>query len=214
MKLGEKKLGKPFTWVQKLCGLHYLTAGQSSALNTNSEEPEEMVPEIITQMNNRLRYRYQLYRQILALEKKSFAEFLKKSSLYAKMKPNCILAQWSPITFIEYCEKINGINSLIEENLVTDTYLLYHAVIIRGAAKMECFISVSPNFPAQYPMWVVCLNSNGMRYDSTNNQDIKVILFFKKIDLILRRNAKQITFISKMCSFCSFNFFKGYRVLD
>lgn len=179
MKLSEKKLGKPFTWVQKLCGLNYLTVSQSSASYTNSEEPEEMVPEIISQINNRLRYRYQLYRQILALEKKSFAEFLTKSSLYAKIKPNCILAQWSPITFIEYYEKINGMKSLIEENLVTETHLLYHAVIIRGAAKTECFISVSTNFPAQYPMWVVCLNSNGMRYDSTNNQDIKV---FKNID--------------------------------
>lgn len=178
-KLNEKKLGKPFTWIQKLCGLNYLTAGQSSALNANIEEPHEVVPEMISQMNNRLRYRFQLYRQILALEKKSFTEFFPKSSLYAKMKPNCILAQWSPITFKEYCEKINGTNSFIEENLVTETHLLYHAVIIRGAAKTECFISVSPNFPAQYPMWVVCLNSNGMRFDSNNSQDIKVFNYKK-----------------------------------
>lgn len=185
MKLGEKKLGKPFTWLQKLCGLNYLT---------NSEEQEEMVPEIISRMNNRLHYRYQLYQQILALEKKSFAEFLPKHSLYAKLKPNCILAQWSPITFNEYCEKMNGMNcSLIEENLVTDTHLLYHGVIIRGAAKTECFISVSPNFPAQYPMWVVCLNSNGMRYDSTNNQDIKVFENNNRLNL-KAANAKQITF--------------------
>lgn len=174
MKLNEKKLGKPFTWAQNLCGLNFLATDKLSKTLSNTEEVQEVVPNIVAKINMRLRSRYQLYRQILALEKKNYNELIPKLSLYANIKPTCILAQWSPITFSEYMERLTITSRFVEENLVTENHLLYHAVIIRGSTRLECFISVSPNFPVSCPIWAICLNSNQMRFNALNNLDIKV----------------------------------------
>lgn len=174
MKLNEKQIGKPYTWAQNLCGLNFLTTVKSSADHSNFEEVQEMVPIIIRNMNKRIRSRYVLYRQILALEKKTYSELITKSLLDSTIKPTCILAQWSPITFNEYVERSTVTGRFYDENLVTQSHLLYHSVIIRGSAKMECFISVSPNFPSDCPIWAIHLNSNGSRIHSSNSLDIKV----------------------------------------
>lgn len=139
---------------------------------------QETVPVVIDKMHNRLRSRHQLYRQILSLEKKTYDELIEPTSALANIKVTCILAQWSPITFKEYTERLPLTSKFIDENLVTENHLLYHAVIIRASAKMDCFISVSPNFPNECPIWAISLNFNSSHLNTANSLDIRVSVLY------------------------------------
>lgn len=171
MKLGEHQLGKPYTWAQNMCGLNYITSTKSVSNLSNNILTQEMVPSIVDKMHTRLKARFELYRQVLDLEQKIYGN---GKNIGSNIASTCILAQWSPITFAEYAERAMCTNRFIEENLVTANHLLYHAVLIRGSAKMECFVSVSPNFPAECPIWAIMLNFNGTRLHPSNSNDIKV----------------------------------------
>lgn len=160
MKLGENQLGKPFTWAQNVCGLNFIS---------KTESAQETVPMIIDKMHTRLESRHQLYRQVLALEQQFYESGSKNVG-----SNSCILTQWSPITFAEYSEQVPVTGRFIDKNLVTSNHLLYNAVLIRGSAKMECFVSVSPNFPDECPIWAITLNLNGSRLHPSNTNDIKV----------------------------------------
>lgn len=168
MKLGEHQLGKPYTWAQNMCGLNFITSTKSLTSLSNNVLTQEMVPSIVDRMHTRLKARYQLYRQVLALEQQI------GNGSKSTGSPTCILAQWSPITYVEYAERTMVTSRFIDENLVTSNHLLYHAVLIRGSAKMECFVSVSPNFPSECPIWAIALNINGQKLNPSNSNDIKV----------------------------------------
>lgn len=178
MKLGENKLGKPFTWAQNMCGLNFITSTKSSGTSvSNNILTQEMIPSIVDKMYNRLKARHQLYRQVLALEQQIYGNGAAKN-LSTNTSTSCILAQWSPITFAEYADRMMITGRFIDENLVTANHLLYHAVLIRGSAKMECFVSVSPNFPNECPIWAIMLNFNQLRLHPSNSNDIKVWFHF------------------------------------
>lgn len=174
-KLGEYQLGKPFTWAQNICGLNFIISSKSISNVSNDESTQETVPAIVDKMHGRLKARYQLYRQVLVLEQQFYGNGSKISG--SNSTQACILAQWSPITFVEYAERAITTGRFIDENLVTPNHLLYHTVLIRGSAKMECFVSVSPNFPIECPIWAITLNLNGSRLHPSNSNDIKVHIF-------------------------------------
>lgn len=172
MGLGEHQLGKAYVWAQNLCGLNYQSVEQVS-----HEKIQDTVPIVVNRMRTRLRSRFQLYCQIVAMENKTFNALLPANSLNHKLKIACILAQWSPITFSEVQEKTSVINRFVDEGLITENHLLYHAVIIRGQAKMDCFVNVSPNFSADCPIWAISLNFHG-NLNAVNSSDIRVSVSF------------------------------------
>lgn len=192
MKLGEHQLGKPYTWAQNMCGLNFITSTKASAVTaaaaaanvSNNVFTQEMLPSIVDKMYNRLKARHQLYREVLALERQIYGGNGGGKNSASSTSTTCILAQWSPVTFAEYMERIIITGRFIDENLVTANHLLYHAVLIRGSAKMECFVSVSPNFPNECPIWAIILNFNGQRFYPSNSSDIKVCEIFLVISIV------------------------------
>lgn len=178
-KLGECQLGKPYTWAQNICGLNFVMSSRSISNLSNNESTQETVPIVVDKMHARLKARHLLYRQVLELEQQFYGNGSKTTG--SSNAQACILAQWSPITFAEYAERAITTSRFIDENLVTCNHLLYHAVLIRASAKMECFVSVSPNFPNECPIWAITLNLNGTRLHPSNSNDIKVHIFeYKK----------------------------------
>lgn len=165
--LQEHQLGKPYTWAQNLSGLNW------QALDQSYDKTQDFVPIVINQMRTRLKSRYQLYRQIAALENKSHTSLIPANSLTAQLKIACVLAQWSAIPLKEVLDKTSTINRFTEENLITKNHLMYHAILIRGQAKMDCFVSVSPDFPAECPIWAISLNFHG-EWNAINSSDIRV----------------------------------------
>lgn len=73
--LEEKKLGKPYKWAQKLCGLDFVSSTLSSysTMTANNDISydlaQESVPDIIKQIRKRWQARIKLHEAIYALGK-------------------------------------------------------------------------------------------------------------------------------------------------
>lgn len=171
-KLTEQQLGKPYKWAQSLCGLEFITCSPSISAVSN-ELMQASVPEIIRKIRNRLQSRLILYKQILELENKNVDGLNIPIDSVAMARVACNLVQWTSISWHEYTERTNITAKFVDEAMVTPDHLLYCAVIIRGSAKLECFISISPNFPQDVPLWAVSLSWNGT-HNANNNYDIRV----------------------------------------
>lgn len=179
-KLVEHQLGKPYGWAQNLCGLNFIACAQSTIGDTSIdyELTQQTVPNIVKKIRNRLQSRLSLYRQILDLEQKNFDNLLlgpgtSAADSLSTVRVLCTLVQWTSITWNEYAERNIVTAKFIEERVVTPDHLLYSAIIIRGSAKLECLINISPNFPNACPLWAIALSWNGIR-NASNNSDIRV----------------------------------------
>lgn len=179
-KLVEHQLGKPYGWAQNLCGLNFTACSQSTATDTHIdyELTQQTVPNIVKRIRSRLQSRLSLYRQILDLEQKNIDNLLLSSATstadsLSTVRVLCTLVQWTSITWSEYVERNIVTAKFIEGGVVTADHLLYSAIIIRGSAKLECLINISPNFPNACPLWAISLSWNGIHNASTNS-DIRV----------------------------------------
>lgn len=176
-KLDEQHLGKPYKWAQNLCGLNFIPYGKSVTTNINYELTQQSVPNIVKKIRERLQSRLLLYKQILALEQKNIDDLILPFDSLASMRTTCALVQWCTITWAEYTERYAVTGKFIDQNFVTPNHLLYSAVMIRGAAKLECLVSISPHFGKRSPLWAISLNWNGV-HNTTNNSDIRVRFHF------------------------------------
>lgn len=169
--LSEKHLGKPYKWAQNLCGLTFIVCDQSTI---DHELIQLTVPSTMKKIRNRLQSRITLYRQILCLEQKNLNSLIPVDDPLSVARVSCTLVQWSTITWAEYIERGSLVDKFVNENLVTSNHLLYSAIIIRGSAKLECLVSISPSFPDDNPLWAISLSWNGNR-SPLNNSDIREI---------------------------------------
>lgn len=168
--LSEHQLGKPYIWAQNLCGLDYQPSEQAGY------DQIEAVSKIIDRMRSRLKSRYSLHRQINALKNKTYNNLLTQNSLDTKTKITCVLAQWSPVTYAEVAGRASNIQRFVDEGLITNKHLFYHAIIICDGAKMDCFINVSPDFPIECPIWSISLNLRG-DLNASNSADMRVSFY-------------------------------------
>lgn len=172
-KLDEEHLGKPYKWAQNLCGLSFTPYGKCVTTNINYELTQTTVPNIVKKIRERLQSRLLLYKQILALEQKNINDLIMPIDSLASVRTSCTLVQWCTITWAEYTKHHIATGKFIDANYVTLNHLLYSAVMIRGAAKLDCFVSISPHFGKRSPLWAISLNWNGTQ-NASNNADIRV----------------------------------------
>lgn len=161
--LDDRKLGKPYKWAQKLCGIEFdqkLTGEKSFELCQNT------VPELIKQIRSRLHARMKLYHQIQSLE-------VCKMSPIGSVKISSILQQFVSLSFNEY-KSVSYTKKFVDENLINENDLFYRAVVTRGSAKLECYIAVPSNFPSDLPMFALSLDWNDNKFNSENNDNVRV----------------------------------------
>lgn len=149
--LDEKKLGKPFKWAQRLCGISF-----TSKLNIDESYKlcEETVPLLIRQMRKRVSARMKLYHQIQSLE-------IGKITTSGSVRISSILQQFVALSFAEYSAN-SCTKKFIDENVVGPNDLFYRAIVTRGSAKLECYIAV----PDDFPIFALELS-----YDNKHNAD-------------------------------------------
>lgn len=149
--LDEKKLGKPYMWAQRLCGISF-----TAKLNIDESYKlcEETVPQLIRQMRKRVSARMKLYRQIQSLE-------IGKIVMSGNVRISSILQQFVSLSFAEY-SAISCTKKFIDEEIVGPNDLFYRAIVTRGSAKLECYIAV----PDDYPIFALELS-----YDNKHNAD-------------------------------------------
>jgi THO complex subunit 5 len=171
----EKKLGKPYKWAQRLCGISF-----TSKLNIDASYKlcEETVPQLIRLMRKRVNVTMKLYYQIQSLE-------IGKITTSGNVRISSILQQFVSLSFAEYSAVIST-KRFIDAEIVGPNDLFYRAIVTRGSAKLECYIAV----PDEYPIFALELSCDN-KYNAENSSHIREIESFvnslrvDKIDNIL-----------------------------
>lgn len=164
--LDEKKLGKPFGWAQRLCGISFtskLSKVQSQKLC------EETVPELIRQIRGRLKARMQLYDQIKSLE-------IGRMHNSSPVKISCILQLFVALSYPEYSSEVCTRRFTQDDlKLVSENDNFYRAIITRGTAKLECYICIPTDFPNDLPLFALNLCWNDVKFNGENSPHIREI---------------------------------------
>ncbi|XP_055384494.1 THO complex subunit 5 homolog [Condylostylus longicornis] len=179
----EKDYGKPFKWVQRLCGLNFPASDEqesTSSADFNEDKSVEWaqnsVPAIVKTIRSRWLSRLNLYQQIQALENKNI-EPVDSTSMdvdednCSTLRISSSLVQWTNLSWLEYSSD-SSTQQFVEFNVVSEHDMFYRAIITRNSAKLECLISIPSGFPNKYPIWSLCLFWNG-KHNSQTNQAIR-----------------------------------------
>lgn len=184
--LDEKKLGKPYKWAQRLCGIKF-----TSKLNIDESYKlcEETVPKLIRQMRSRTNARMKLYHQIQSLE-------IGKVTTTGNIRISSTLQQFVSLSFAEY-SAISCTKKFIDGAVVSANDLFYRAIVTRGSAKLECYIAVPGDFPNDYPIFALELSYEN-KYNADTSSHMRTIEGFvnsievQKIDNILPQQLQRV----------------------
>lgn len=166
--LDDKMLGKPYKWAQRLCGLNF-----TSPLSPEESYKlcEETVPKLIRQMRKRLNARLKLFHQIQSLE------IGKMTATGSAVKISNVLQQFVTLSFAEY-EAVPCTRKFIDEGVINSNDLFYRAVLLRGSAKLECYIAVPGNFPNDLPVFAINFSWNDDKVNSETSSHLREIEFW------------------------------------
>ncbi|XP_058120526.1 THO complex subunit 5 homolog [Anopheles ziemanni] len=175
--LVESNLGRSFRWVQELCGLEFISSSYecrrdryTGTKTTNANGCHETIPSIIRAIRNRWESRLKLYKQIHDLESKLIDTSTNDERGHS-IRISSSLLQWSSISFEDYVA--SGVaNGFVEDSVATDKDLYFRAIVIRGSAKLECYICVSCRYPEASPLWSLSLNWNG-KHTAAGNSSVR-----------------------------------------
>ncbi|KAG5677459.1 hypothetical protein PVAND_007217 [Polypedilum vanderplanki] len=166
--LNDKKLGRPYKWAQRLCGVifsdHYQNFNQSQKLC------EETVPDLIRQIRKRIKARMLLFKQIRVLESN-------KIESISSYKVSSVLQLFVSLTFEEYLNQ-PCTSRFIEEGIVNENDVFYCAICTRGSAKLECYICIPSHFPCEAPLFSISMNWNDNKHNAETSFHIREIESF------------------------------------
>lgn len=166
--LVENGFGKPYCWLQSMCSIATVNKKQNFKHEFNLHK---WIRKVFTRILKRWRSWLRLTQQIRGLTYKDVDLSASKENIYPDGL-SCSLVQWTAISSEEFNIQNAGlIYNLTPSNGIT--YTSYRAVIVRGSAKMECFIRIPSNYPLDIPLWILSVHWNG-RHTSMNNAAIKV----------------------------------------
>ncbi|KAI8039482.1 THO complex subunit 5 [Drosophila gunungcola] len=170
--LKAKDFGKPFCWLQSMCSIPTVNSSMlyNHELNLN-KNTREIIDRLAKRWNSWLR----LSQQIRGLTYKDIDLYTLKENIYPAGL-SCSLVQWTAITHEEFHSQISDVFNVSSDDKGI-TYNSYRAVIVRGSAKMECFIRIPSSYPLEMPLWILNVHWNGC-HTSQNNSAIKMMEFW------------------------------------
>ncbi|EDV36268.1 uncharacterized protein Dana_GF12880 [Drosophila ananassae] len=170
--LEAKDFGKPYCWLQGMCSIPTVNSSMvyNHELNLNKN-----TREIIARISSRWNSWLKLSQQIRGLMYKDVDLYTLKENIYPAGL-SCSLVQWTVITLEEFHAQNSDVLKISSDDKGV-TYSIYRAVIVRGSAKMECFIRVPSNYPLEIPLWILNVHWNGC-HTSQNNSAIKMMEFW------------------------------------
>lgn len=157
--LNDKKLGKPFKWAQRLCGINF-----TSELNIQDSICEATILELIREIRKKLKARMCLYNQIKSLE------VGRVNSNSARI--SCILQLFVSLPYIDYSDEACT-KKFIEHKIVNEFDVFYRAIITRGSAKLECYICIPSQYPSELPRFAINLCWNDFKHNAENSSQIR-----------------------------------------
>ncbi|XP_017838323.1 THO complex subunit 5 isoform X2 [Drosophila busckii] len=161
--------GKPYCWLQGMCSV--ATVNEQKRYN-HELKLHKWTRAVFDRISKRWRSWLRLTQQLRGLTYKEIDMYTLRENIYPDGLSSS-LVQWSVITTEEFnIQNSDLLNNLTDDNSIT--YTSYRAVIVRGSAKMECFIRIPSNYPLETPLWILSVHWNG-QHTSMNNSAIKMM---------------------------------------
>lgn len=184
----EEKVGKPYQWSQKLCGIDFLSCA------TIQSSIEVALPEIIKKLRLRWETRQELSKQIRIFEENSSDVILaascsgdgNKKPYAIKISSDLLLFQTMTLDDYEHEAAVNDFT--LPEMELTEHDLFYKAVIVRGTAKIETFIYIPCNFPENLATWNLVINWKGKKSSNTSTAVREIEFWINSV----KRTSKNI----------------------
>lgn len=153
--LAGKRLGQPYGWAQRLCGLDVssVTTDEADASAQTIAPPQLDVTQVaVPQVVARLRQRWQA-RLKLCEHVRTLAAGVRTTAA----APNgAALQRWQPIGWAEYCAHEAAVQRFVKARVASERDSFYAVTIARGTvARFECAVRVSVEHPRQLPMWAL-----------------------------------------------------------
>lgn len=145
-KLDTKKFGKPFRWLQTLCGLHFTPPeGIPSPRSFN-------IASLLARLRHRAAIRVSLQKQFNQLQKKLFPpeNVLDEFGVMA-VKPKPVLTRWVKAR----AEDFFKLDNLESKQTASEWYQVcaeyYQFAFAKGAVTLEGVVEISPEYPVRPP---------------------------------------------------------------
>jgi hypothetical protein len=141
-KLDTKKFGKPFRWLQSLCGLHF-----------NPDQPPLRslnIASLLARLRHRAAIRVSLQKQFNQLQKKILPSDNALDEFAIKPKP--VITRWVKARaedFLKLDKPESKEASLLEWHQVCAEY--YQFAFTKGTVTLEGVVEISPEYPIRPP---------------------------------------------------------------
>lgn len=175
--LAENRLGKPYKWVQNICGLDFegtsITPNSSSSTNSpgivSNAVCQKHVPILIKLIRKRWLNRLRLYQQIQLLEQKN----LTNSATIPPHRISCNLITWQSLPWEDY-NKLEPNQRFVQAGLVTEHDLYFEVIVKRDSAKLICYVAITCNYPTASPLWTLSVLWHGKQLIACNSAALRV----------------------------------------
>jgi THO complex subunit 5 len=161
-ELDDKKLGKPYKWAQKLCGISFTS---DLSFKEAQNMCVETLPDLIREIRKKLKARMSLYKQLKALENG-------RLDIVSNIRISCILQLFVSLAYNDYADEVCT-KRFMQHNLVHECDVFYRAIITRGSAKLECYICIPSAFPNESPIFAINLCWNDFKRNADNSAQIR-----------------------------------------
>lgn len=174
------KLGHPYVWAQRMCGLDFLAScidgdkpGPPSKIQT---EPcpnlsSISVENVLIVLQKRLKARISLMKELQDLESLKIPPFEVTGSSQVHLPGS--LTRWQAISWSEYGQAAS-VRELQSLGLVTQHDMFYRAIITRQSAKLIALVCLKSDYPKESPIFSLTLHWNGAHHAGTDD-DIRDI---------------------------------------
>ncbi|KAG7308553.1 hypothetical protein JYU34_005770 [Plutella xylostella] len=164
--------GRPYIWAQRMCGLDFMTAVVGETHKTIQPCPSLSVASVenfILTLKKRLKSRVELMKELQDLESGKIVP----AKEMPVVRQSGTLVQWQTVGWPEYSQAPSTA-IVISEGLVSDSHMLYRAIITRQSAKLVALVALSSDYPKKAPIFSLTLHWNGTHHAGTDD-DIRDI---------------------------------------
>ncbi|XP_046860559.1 THO complex subunit 5 homolog [Xenia sp. Carnegie-2017] len=169
---GKLNIGRPYKWVQKLCGLEFPTSdSKSNEIPTvNSSLSASHMERTVKSIKSRILTRILLTKQLISLESLSIPLSEEGRHLFP-VKSLSTLESWNVITTSEYSELPFVENKTLIES-ITENDMLFLATFSCENVKLKAAVIVPSDYPVRTPLFKMAVSSNG---SYVNNDYVRAI---------------------------------------
>lgn len=168
------QLGLAYIWTQRVAGLNFATATDSSGeVQASSEISQASMPGIMTAIKARLRARYALCQQIQPLEIGMLPAVADIQS-YFPQKLLATTSQWISVSWSDY-QNLNFTSHIIESHCVKERDIFYKGSISRGSVKLIVAVAVKNCYPTLPPIFTLQLTWGTTSVTAMNNDAVRDI---------------------------------------